>query len=147
MLGLLTLHIAALMLWSATLLYLPALIAGTRAQRLNLVDFGRGHDSLARFVFTRVVTPAALLTIFAGTLIFLFDRNTEPWLILKLTLVAMLVLCQGFTGLLVQRLENSPDKPLQPWCVLVALLVAGLLIAITWLVLAKPSFETLPWRS
>lgn len=147
MLGLLALHIAALLLWSAMLLYLPALIAGAQRHEIDLQDSVDQHDSLARFLFTRLVTPAALVTILAGTLIFLLERNIAPWLILKLTLVAILVLCHAFIGMLVLRLESSAERPLQPWCTLVSLLVAGVLIAILWLVLAKPSFERLPWQT
>lgn len=148
MLWLLALHIAALLFWSATLLYLPALIAGTRTRRLDgLLESDHRGDSLARFAFTHVATPAALLTIVAGTLIFMFDRNTAPWLILKLTLVAMLVFCHALIGVLALRLEDAPDRPQQPWCTLVALMAMGLMIGIIWLVLAKPSLEVLPWRT
>jgi len=147
MIWLLTLHIAALLFWSAALLYLPALIAGTRLRRIDgLEEPADTDDSLARVVFTHFATPAALLTIVAGTLIFLFDRNTAPWLIVKLTLVAMLVFCHALIGVLVMRLEDSPDRSQQPWCTLVALLAVGLMIGILWLVLAKPPLEVLPWR-
>lgn len=141
MLWLLTLHIGALLLWSALLLYLPALIAGTRARDLVLEEPGHPVESLPRFMFTRLATPAALITIVAGTLVFLVDSNTAPWLIVKLTLVALLVFCHGLVGVLVMRLEEGPDRPVQPWCTLSALAALALMAAIIWLVLAKPAFE------
>lgn len=139
MLWLLVLHIAGLVFWSAMLLYLPALIAGMRVRRVDLLENDSPCDSLVRFIFTRIATPAALITILAGTLIFVVDGNTAPWLIVKLTLVAMLVLCHTMVGVLVLRLEESPDRPMNAWCTLSALTALCLQGAIIWLVLAKPS--------
>jgi protoporphyrinogen IX oxidase len=144
MLWFLALHIVALLFWAGSLLYLPALIAGM-ASRDNAIDeppnpFG----SISRFVFTRLATPAALLTIFAGTLIFLIDRAVNLWLIAKMTLVTGLVIVHCLVGLLILRAESRNDKPLRVWCWLLGVVACLLMIAIIWLVLAKPPLGVLP---
>lgn len=142
---LLVLHIAALLFWAGALLYLPALIAATDADPHALVVPERRQASLARFVFTAVATPAAVASIIAGTLVFLVDRNVEPWLLVKLTLVTLLVMCHAVAGLLVLRAERAGAGGLRLPCALLAG-VSGLLMAgIFWIVLAKPQTDLLPW--
>ncbi len=154
MLWLLVLHIAALLFWGACLLYLPALIAG--ADRDGSADDGSvsdgsaineprdPFDSIARFVFTRIATPAALLAILAGSLVFLVDHTVTVWLIAKLTLVVGLVFVHTLIGMLILRLEASNGKPLRVWCLLLGLVACMLMAAILWIVLAKPVLEVWP---
>jgi protoporphyrinogen IX oxidase len=144
MLWLLVLHITALLSWCAGLLYLLALISNVRAGRTELTVSTRQHDSAARFVFTHAATPAALVAIISGTLVFLLNRTVEVWLIAKLSLVAVLVVGHALSGLLVLRAENDDGKPVQPWCWLLATALGGLMVAITWVVLAKPASGPLP---
>mgnify|MGYP006207663831 CR=1 FL=1 len=68
------------------LLYLPALIAA--GTRMTDALFYRDHAHLTRMVFTLVATPAALLAIGTGTLLFMRESVFDPWLILKLSAVA-----------------------------------------------------------
>lgn len=138
MTGLLSAHIAALLLWAAALLYLPALIAASSRQRAALTEPPDPHDSVARFFFTHMATPSALVAIIAGTAVFLVDRNTQPWLILKLSLVSLLAVCHVLLGLLVLRSEDPKGRPIARWCALLGITVLLLLLAITWVVLAKP---------
>ena len=58
-------------------------------------------DSLSRFVFTRISTPAALAAIVAGTLVFLVDYTVDGWLVAKLTLVSLLAVAHTLAGLLI----------------------------------------------
>ncbi|MCC5808772.1 MAG: CopD family protein [Ectothiorhodospiraceae bacterium] len=140
MLWFLVLHMAALLFWAATLLYLPALVAGTASQSTAITERPR-YGSISRFTFTHVATPAALVAIASGTVVFLLNHTVEVWLIAKLTLVTGLVVCHALTGLLVLRSENAPDKPLRRWCVLLGLVMAVLVAAIIWVVLWKPAWE------
>ena len=145
MLWFLVLHISALLFWCASLLFLPSLIAGSVAP-------GRGHtsistdgeDSAARFVYTRVASPAGVLAIIAGTLIFLPGYSVDVWLVIKLTLVVMLVVCHTLIGLMLMRAEEK--KSVQPWCRILLVVMGVLMIAIVWLVLTKPSQEAFQWR-
>ena len=138
MLWLLTLHIIALVFWAAALLYMPALIAARGAHHLPVQAPANPFNSIERFVFTRVATPAALVTIMAGTLVFVVDRTLDPWLIIKLSLVAVLVLCHVAVGWLVLRVERG-GTPLVPACIALALFSLALFGLILWLVLAKPT--------
>jgi protoporphyrinogen IX oxidase len=146
MLWILVLHIVALLFWCAALLYLPALIAGMHAGRTEITASPRRHDSVARFVFTHVATPAALLAIISGTAVFLVGNIVELWLIAKLALVLALVVAHALSGLLVLRLEDEAALPVQPWCWILAVTLCSLMAAIIWIVLAKPPLEWIPWR-
>lgn len=132
------LHFAALLCWCGSLLYLPALIA-SNAQG----NHSRLHpetDYPVRLVFTLFATPAALLAIASGTLIFLFEGQWAGWLVLKLVAVAGMAICHALCGVLVLRLERRPDQALVLECTGLGSL-AALLVALTlWLVLAKPGW-------
>lgn len=142
MIWVLVLHIAALLSWTAALLYLPALVAGTASRQTAIADRPR-FGSISRFTFTHVATPAALVAIASGTLVFLLEYTVEVWLIVKLTLVTALVVCHTLTGLLILRSEQAPDRPVRAWCVLLGIGMAVLIIAIIWVVLRKPTLEGL----
>ncbi len=141
MLWVLALHIIALLFWSAALLYLPPLIAGVAAGRTEIVESPRGRASVARFVCTHIATPAALVAIMSGTVVFLLDRTVEVWLIAKLTLATGLVICHTLAGLLILRAEARSGKPVRRWCWLLGGVLCVLMTAIVWVVLAKPELE------
>ena len=145
MLWLLLLHIITLTLWCAALVYLPVLIAGIANGRAGLPGSGRRCDSIARFMFTHVATPMALLAIVSGTLVFLLSRIVEIWLVVKLTLVAGLVVGHALAGVLVLRAEEEDGGPVHPWWWMLQIALCGLIGAILWIVLAKPAPELLPW--
>src|SRR5690625_801370 len=102
-------------------------------------------DLMARFVFTHIATPAALLAIIFGTLLFVVDLIVSSWLMVKLTLVTALVLAHASSGILVLRLEKNMAEPLRLWCWILAATCGVLMLAIVWVVLAKPTEEVLPW--
>ncbi|MHA6493453.1 CopD family protein [Pseudomonas borbori] len=132
------LHFTALICWCGTLLYLPALIAaGTRSSETL---FYRDHAHLTRMVFTLIATPSALVAIGSGTALFMRDLIFDPWLIVKLTAVAGMVMCHALCGVLVLRIERYPERSLTRQCVLISVLTVALITATLWLVLAKPSF-------
>lgn len=130
-------HFIALIGWCGALLYLPALIAaGTRS---NDALFYRDHAHLTRMVFTLVATPAALLAIGSGTALFVRESIFQPWLILKLTVVAGMVLCHAFCGVLILRIERFPERAIGRECLVTGVLLAALIVTALWLVLAKPT--------
>lgn len=130
------LHFMALICWCGALLYLPAMIAaGTRSSDEL---FYRDHAHLTRTVFNLLATPAALLAIGSGTALFLREAIFDPWLILKLTTVAGMVLCHALCGVLILRIERTAEPALRRNCLLIGLLLSALIGATLWLVLAKP---------
>lgn len=142
MLWILLLHIIGVLFWAAALLYLPALIAGEVMHDEKLKEPPVTYDSIARAVFTFVATPAALVAIIAGTLVFVLNYTIVPWLVFKLTLVSFLVICHALAGLLILRAESGNGKPVVPWCVLLAVVSGSLMFVIVWIVLSKPQIET-----
>ena len=144
MLWVLVLHICALLLWCAALLYLPVLVAGLHARRADMDEslaLRRPFNTLERFVFTHLATPAALVTIMSGTLVFVLNRSVDAWLMVKLTLVVGLVVCHTLVGLLVLRAE-MPDVAsarMGLWCGVLEVVLSVLMLGILWVVLSKSS--------
>jgi len=137
MLWLLAIHIAALLAWCAALLCLPVLIGSERSWA-GSGELHRPFDGVERFVYTHLATPAALVAIMSGTVVFLLNRTVEGWLVVKLTLVTGLVVCHVLVGSLVLRLERAATVRVRLWTKLVAIAVVVLVGAVLWLVLAKP---------
>jgi putative membrane protein len=132
---LLLLHIAALICWCGSLLYLPALVVGM-AHRDPIG--GQHKDYVARRVFTGFSTPAALVAVISGTAMFLIDRTAEVWLVAKLTLVSGLAICHVVTGHLTLTVEKASRTSRQLFCVALGIATLTLIVGILWLVLGKP---------
>lgn len=142
---LLVLHIVALLFWAALLVYLPALLAGTvftvSASTADTEDSVASRERLPQLLFTHIATPVALLSIIAGTLVFVVHHDIGIWLIFKLTLVVLLVINHTLLGLLILRAEAGNGKSVRGWCLASALVTCILIAAVLWVVLAKPAFE------
>lgn len=139
MLWILVLHISALLFWCAALLYLPALIAGMHTRQIEISEPYHQYGSIARFVFTDIATPAALLAIISGTVVFLLNQTAEVWLIIKLTLVVGLVIIHTLIGLLLLHTQERSSKPVQGWSWSLSAALCVVIAAILWVVLAKPA--------
>jgi len=96
-------------------------------------------SSLPRRVFIGLATPAALLAIVSGTLIFVSQGPLAPWLMFKLAGVGLLVLGHGACGLLVLRTEQGQHGGVRLACHVVMVLTVSCLLGIAWLVLRKPA--------
>ncbi|RUO33237.1 CopD family protein [Aliidiomarina soli] len=151
MLWVLSLHIMTLLIWVAAAVYIPlVLIQVVRAgQSGDLDGFARtpsAVDSIARFVFTHIATPAAVLSISAGSAVFLINQSVHFWLLVKLTLVTFLCALQAALGLLIIRAEREQFRGLKACSVVVLSLFCVLMLSIVWIVLAKPvEPEWFPW--
>lgn len=145
MLWVLSLHIMTLSVWTAAALYVPIILANRARQHRTLpadksfIDTPRGIDSIARFVFTHVATPAAILSITAGTAVFLINQSYHFWLLAKLTLVTFLCIGQALLGLLIIRAEREHFKYMTAACWGLITLFCVLMIGIVWIVLGKPA--------
>lgn len=145
MIWFLSVHIMSLLIWCASLLFLLSLIVVRCPSRRYTDDelTPRQHDSVVRLLFTMVSTPAALLAIVSGTAVFLLQTAIEPWLIVKLTLVALLVVGHALGGWLILRIESGHSvRSASQFLVVVSAL---LMVTIVWLVLAKPAQGDLVW--
>lgn len=133
---LLSVHIVFLLIWCAALFYLPGLIAGRAGGDRD--PSSRGHDLPLRQLFNLLATPAALFTIASGTLLFLVQGTLGAWLVLKLTAVAVMVLCHVLYGALILHLERTPQSAVTVPCIALATASALAALCVVWLVLARP---------
>lgn len=151
MLWVLSLHIMTMVVWTAATLYV-AIVLHTDAgkpiskegalsvgEQANFIGRAPGIDSIARFVYTHVATPAALISIAAGSVVFLLNESRDFWLIAKLTLVTLLCVAQACMGLLIIKAERGEHKNIRLWCKFLLILFCVLMTVIVWIVLAKPA--------
>ena len=142
MVWLLFLHIASLVTWAAALCILLLLIPHATSAGHQTANKG---DSLERLWFTRLVSPAGLMTIASGTAIFAIDGNFNSWLLLKLTLVTCLVICHATAGLLILYGQRPKASGITGKCAGLLSVICLLLLSIIVLVLLKPEQQALLW--
>lgn len=129
-------HIAAIAFWAGGLVSLPSLYV----QRAHVADDEAlyGLQRMARFAYTRVVSPAAFVAVASGIALIFLREVFVPWLSLKLGFVAMLGVAHVLTGLVIIRLFREGEG-YPPWrCVLTTATTGLVVVAILVLVLAKP---------
>ncbi|MCW8091517.1 CopD family protein [Alteromonas sp. ASW11-130] len=146
MLWLLALHIVSLIIWTASALYVPVLVAVQMQKNSQFMQHPAGMGSVARLVFTHISSPAAVISIIAGTLTFVVGDILIFWLLVKLTLVSFLVVFHACLGLLITRMEKNETCNLimYSWMLFAALAVCMLIIL--GVVLMKPAEPSiLPW--
>ncbi|MDX5410544.1 MAG: CopD family protein [Thauera sp.] len=131
-------HFAALLMWCGLLLHLPSLLRAAWAPQD--VDDDRRHVRQAHLLFIGVATPAALLAIASGTVLFVREEVMTMWLVAKLAAVSGMVCCHAACGAILLRLEREPPPALRlRWVAEACRLGAATFIGTTlWLVLAKP---------
>lgn len=131
------LHISAVLFWSASLLYLPGLIAGTHRNDCKQESLRELH-SACRLVYTGIASPAAVIAILSGSTLVLLAADIGGWLVLKLLVVSGMVMLHIHFGRLVAGLERARAmRPAGAWRSLVV--PAGVMIvAVIYLVAGKP---------
>ncbi|MCK0537381.1 CopD family protein [Alcanivorax quisquiliarum] len=148
MLWLLTLHIAGLLCWSAAILCVPTLLLNDRLFQTGATTAGAARETghtegttvIARRAFIWVATPAALIAVGSGTLLFTLMTTLAPWMLFKLVLVSALVLMHVSIGLLMLRAERAGHAERTPGWLAggASATMLALMLAIVVLVLAKP---------
>ncbi len=137
-------HIVALSLWCAGLVALPAIlqIYGRREEVRTQAGFSE-FRLLVHAAYTRIVTPAAIVAIAAGTVLIFARGLTAPWLMAKLAVVAAMVLIHAWLGHLATRSAEERGSYSMPLAL--ASLPASLacMAAVLYLVLAKPDLQPL----
>lgn len=138
-----TLHIAALVLWCASLLTLPVLLSLHSAIRAQTTAQAM-QDSYTRFrrlthlTYTAIATPCAVIAIAAGTALIFGAQVFDVWLLTKLALVAGMVLGHAWLGHLVVQSYEKDMHWRMPWPGLSLLLTLPCMLGVLWLVLTKP---------
>lgn len=139
------LHIAALVIWCAGLIALPLLLAFHK-------QLTTAPDTEARYrqfriathvLYTAIATPAAIIAISAGTALIFAAQVYEPWLLLKLAFVSVMVFAHAFCGHMVLLSGERPIDWRMPPVILTLLVTIPVMTGILWLVLVKPDLSEL----
>jgi protoporphyrinogen IX oxidase len=137
-------HIAALAVWCAGLILLPILMH--LHGRGPMVRTQAGFETfrrLSHFSYTRVVTPAAVIAVAAGTVLIVMLDLVDGWLLAKLVAVAGMVLVHAWLGHLIAETGEGAGSYRMPPPLIALVLGVPLMMVVLWLVLAKPDLT--PW--
>jgi len=138
------LHIAALAVWCAGLVALPIMMqAYGGAGRMRTPAGHAEFRLLTHRSYTRVVTPAAIIAIAAGSALILVLRLTDAWMLAKLASVACMVLVHAWLGHLIAQSGERGAQWRVPVPLIGLALSLPLMAVVLWLVLAKPDLSSL----
>ena len=134
-----TLHIVFMITWFAGLFYLPRLyVYHAQASTDDRVGIER-FKTMERKLYFGIMAPGAMLTVLFGAWMWLGYGVTGAWLHAKLTLVLALIAFHVYLGFLLRdfaRDRNRHGHVFYRW--LNEIPTLPLLVAIVWLVVAKP---------
>jgi uncharacterized membrane protein len=133
------LHIAAIAIWAAGVVSLP----GLYVQRAHVKDEDAllRLQRLVRFAYIGIISPAAFVAVLTGTMLIFLRQTFEAWFSIKLALVSVFAILHVLTGLVVIRLFRDGEI-YPPWRFVTAtVLSGGVVVAIFFIVLAKPTVD------
>lgn len=133
-------HLAAIAVWSAGLIVLPFMLQ----QRAALAD-GPELDRLHRFtrlVFVGLTSPAAFVAISSGTALIFLQTTFVEWFSLKMVLVGLMTMLHVVAGLVMAHLYEPGGRFGSLSFVALTTGYIVLIVAILWLVLAKPDIDS-----
>ncbi len=134
--GVKLLHISAIMIWCAALLYLPGLFAGYPAVR-DEASYVRLRGR-TRLVYNALASPAAVIAVLSGSALVLMAASLGGWLVIKLWAVAGMVLIHVYCGRLANRLNGEPGSRRSALHLLLLLPIGILMLIVIYLVTGKP---------
>ena len=134
-----TLHIVFMVAWFAGLFYLPRLfVYHTLAGPDDRTGIER-FKTMERKLFAGIMTPSAVLTVAFGLWLWLGYGVGGGWLHAKLALVGVLIAFHVYLGVLLRDFAHDRNRhghAFYRW--LNEIPALPLLVAIVWLVVAKP---------
>ncbi|MBA3623515.1 MAG: CopD family protein [Methylibium sp.] len=134
------LHIVALIVWCAGLLALPLLL--TKHDPLHSQTAYARLRELSQFAYTAVVTPAAVITIAAGTALIFMRGVFAPWMFAKLAAVGLLVVLHAWQSFVLIKMGETAGQDRAPHAGLMIVLTIPVMAIVLVLVLARPTFST-----
>ena len=141
MIWLKAIHITAIALWSAGLICLPGLYV-QRAHVAGEAALNRLHE-LVRFLYVKLMSPAAFIAIGSGTALIFMRQTFEPWFGMKLLFVGLMAVLHTLTGLVVLRLFDEGEVYPVWRFVAVTIVTLAVVAAVLFLVLARPDIPFL----
>lgn len=130
-------HILSLSVWSAGLVYLPALFA--RYASVSGKRHRQQQRIINRVIFLAIASPAAVLAIITGSALVYATSAHATWLSAKLAAVALMVFFHMFCGRRLMQLEEGAHRKRRQLHLSFMVVPIVLIIVVLWLVLAKPN--------
>jgi len=138
------LHIAALILWCAGLIALPLVLAKHDKDEAQ-ADYARLRR-ITHYGYTRIMTPAAVVAITAGTALIFLRGAFVPWMFAKLVAVGLLVALHALIGHTVVQMSERRGDYVPPSAIPLLGATMAIMIAVLLLVLGKPAMPDLTPR-
>jgi len=132
-------HLATIAIWSGGLIVLPFLFWQRRG--LAGPDLDRLHR-MTRFVYVALTSPAAFVAIGSGTALIFLQATFREWFTLKMLLVGVMVMLHVLAGLTAMRVFAPDGRFSLRFCVALTGIYLVLIVAIIWVVLAKPAINS-----
>jgi protoporphyrinogen IX oxidase len=133
-------HLATIAIWSGGLLALPFLFWQRRALEAG-PDLDRLHR-IARLVYVELTSPAAFIAIASGTALIFVQATFEEWFSIKMVLVGLMAMLHVVAGLVMHQLFSPSGRFGRLSFVVLSSSYAALIVAILWVVLAKPHIDS-----
>lgn len=133
-------HLAAIALWSGGLLALPFLFWQRRALAAG-AELDRLHR-IVRLVYVELTSPAAFVAIASGTGLIFLQATFEEWFSIKMVLVGIMAMLHVVAGLVVHGLFSPKGRFGRVSFITLSGTYAVLIVAILWVVLAKPQIDS-----
>ncbi|MET0269553.1 MAG: CopD family protein, partial [Sphingomonas sp.] len=130
------LHIIALIIWCAALIGLPLLLAKHEEDEEQAV-YARLRR-MTHHAYVRIVTPAAVVAIAAGTVLIYVREVFVPWLFAKLVAVGLLVALHALVGHTIVLMSERRGRYAPPGPAPLIAAMTATMAAVLFLVLAKP---------
>lgn len=135
-------HLGFLALWAAGLFALPQMLARHDCGLLKS-EFTQIRRA-THYSYVWIVSPAAVLAIASGAALIFVREVFTVWLFAKLILVAGLVAVHAWIGHTIIAVAETEGRHEPPDALVPGLILVALVLAILFLVLAKPELQELP---
>lgn len=140
------LHISFLAVWVAGLIGLPRMLA-RHDHAIVQAEFSQIRRA-THYGYIWIVTPAAVVAIASGTALLFMREVFTVWVFAKLVLVTGLVAMHAWVGHTIVEVAETEGQHEPPEPLLSTVIIAGLVMGILFLVLAKPELNEVnmpPW--
>jgi uncharacterized membrane protein len=133
-------HIATIAVWAGGLIVLPFLFWQRRplAARLELERLHR----VTRFVYVKTTSPAAFVAIGSGAALIFLQSTYQEWFALKMLFVGGMVMLHVVAGLVTTHVFAPDGRFGLASCIALTSAYLVLIVAIIWVVLAKPKIDS-----
>lgn len=132
-------HLATIAVWSGGLIVLP-LLFWQRRHVANLDQLEQLHR-ITRFVYVVMTSPAAFVAIGTGTALIFLQTTFHEWFSLKMVFVGAMAMLHVLAGLTAVSVFGPHGRFGTGACVALTGVYLLVIVAILWIVLAKPGID------